>query len=318
MFGLSFCSEVGLPGAHIPASGRRADVTIRRLDIGTDLLNVSSGTYTRLACRPPRRETGPAIWRSNDGRRYMFRYDDGAAFIVDPDRSEILTDWPPELTNEDVATYLVGPICGLLLYLRGATCLHASAVAHQGRAIAFVGGAEAGKSTLVAQFARLGHRVFTDDILQLRQSDGGVNVIPSFPRIGLWPKSVAHLWGDAQALPKQVPNWEKRYFDLLPQNLYQDIALPLAAIYVLADRRDAVAPAIESLHGTDALLALIANKYVTRITDAKQEARDFLLLSKLAASLPVRRINRRDALSDLPRTCEDILTDYARTIPLPA
>lgn len=237
-------------------------------------------------------------------------YQDGATFLLRKDGSEIRTSWISPLTPQDVESYLFGPISGLLLYLRGVTCLHASAIACSGKALAFLGAAEAGKSTLAATYARKGYRVLTDDILALDRNATGIAARPGVPRIGLWPQAVKHLWGDEDALPRQVPTWDKRQFDLTSWGLFQDSALPVGAIYLLADREPNAAHRIELLTGTDAVLVLIANKYVTRYSEREQEKCDFVLLSELAASVPIRRLTRSDALSDLDATCEAILADY--------
>lgn len=245
-----------------------------------------------------------------DGEWLRMQYHDGTTFILDRRATEVRASWTPPSTAEDTATYLVGPVFGLLLYLRGITCLHASAIAHQGKALVFVGAAEAGKSTLAAAFARTNHRVLSDDILVLERADDTFVAKPGIPRIGLWTDSVEYLWGNRDALPRQVATWDKRYLDLGDANLFQETALPVGAVYVLVDRAPEAAPRIEPLRGTEAVLALIANKYVTRISEREQDRRDFILLSALAASVPVRRITRRDALSDLNATCDAILADY--------
>ena len=258
------------------------------------------------------------IDRRPDGKWLRMRYRDGTTFILDRNASEVFAWWTPPLTAEDAATYLVAPVFGLLLYLRGLTCLHASAIAHQGKALVFVGAAEAGKSTLAAAFARTNHRVLSDDILVLERADDGFVARPGIPRIGLWPDSVEYLWGDRDALPRQVATWDKRHLDLRDVNLFQEGPLPIGAVYILVDRTPQAAPRIEALRGAEAVLALIANKYVTRISEREQNRRDFVLLSELAASIPVRRITRSDALSDLEATCEAIVADYASLALAPA
>ena len=84
------------------------------------------------------------------------------------------------------------------------------------------------------------------------------------------------------------------------------------------DREPKAAPHIGENVGTKAVLPLIANKYVTRYSKREQDRRDFVLLSELAASVPVRRITRSDALTDLNATCEAILTDFASIALTPA
>ena len=133
---------------------------------------------------------------------------------------------------------------------------------------------------------------------------------PAVPRIGLWPDAVEQLWGNADALPRQIANWDKRFFDLLSANGFQATGLPIGAVYVLVERAAEATIRMEALKGTTALLALIANKYVTRYSEREQDGRDFALLSELAASVPIRRLIRSDALSDLNATREAILADY--------
>lgn len=251
------------------------------------------------------------IDRHLGGRWLRMRYHDGTAFVLNRSASEVHASWIPPLTADDAAAYLVAPVFGLLLYLRGFTCLHASAIAHDNKALVFVGGAEAGKSTLAAAFSRMNHRVLSDDILVVENSDSVVVARPGIPRIGLWPESVKYLWGDQEALPRQVPTWDKRYFELSDANLFQETPLPVGAVYSLADRTPGAKPRIEPLRDVEAVLQLLANKYVTRVAEREQNKRDFALLSQFAASVPVRRITRGDTLSDLEETCQAILADYA-------
>jgi len=240
------------------------------------------------------------------------RYVEGPTFDLKRDGSAVRAWSTPGSTLREVASCILGPISGILLYLRGTTCLHASAVAYEGRALVFVGPAEAGKSTLAAAFARGGDRVLTDDVLAIERRGSDVVARPGIPRIGLWPESVVELWGDPDALPRQIETWDKRYFDLLNDDLFQGAALPIGAVYVLAGREPNVAIRFEPLQGTTSVLALIANKYVTRVYEREQDRRDFVLLSQLASRVPVRRITRSDALTDLNATRDAILTDYAR------
>jgi len=90
------------------------------------------------------------------------------------------------LTTEDAATYLLGPVLGLLLRLRGVTCLHASAVALADRAIAFVGSEGAGKSTTAALLARKGLAIISDDVVALVERDALFTFIPAYPYLSLW------------------------------------------------------------------------------------------------------------------------------------
>ena len=79
-------------------------------------------------------------------------YRDGTRFLLDWQGTQIWATWPKALTLEDTVTYLVGPVMGMVLYFRGITCLHASAVSVGLRAVVLLGAPGAGKSTTAAAF----------------------------------------------------------------------------------------------------------------------------------------------------------------------
>ena len=314
-FGLDFRVDHALPGFAQAQTSPHNNWSGVSVTLAESVLGFMDSAAWLLRHRSPSvgadNRPDVIIEESSDGEWLRVRYGDGTIFVLNRAGLEVHATWPPPLTLEDVCTYLLGPVTGLLLYLHGLTCLHASAIAHRGRALIFVGAAEAGKSTLAAAFARRGHKVLSDDVLALERKEARVVARPGLPRVGLWPQSVKQLWGNADALPLQVPTWDKRYLDLGQSGLFQDSTLPVGAVYVLAGRKPGASHRIEPLVGTDAILALIANKYVTRISERDQDRRDFVLLSALAASVPMRRVTRDDALTELNPTCEAILFDYA-------
>lgn len=67
---------------------------------------------------------------------------------------------------------LAGSVPSWVLAMRGEPLLHASAVAVQGRAIAFIGASGMGKSTLAALLCSAGARMVTDDVLRLDRREG--------------------------------------------------------------------------------------------------------------------------------------------------
>ena len=77
-------------------------------------------------------------------------YADGTRFVVDEGGTEVWAWWPEGATLDATATYLLGPVFGWLLRLRGVLALHASVAALDGRAAAFAGPAGMGKSTTAA------------------------------------------------------------------------------------------------------------------------------------------------------------------------
>src|SRR4029077_4192931 len=98
-----------------------------------------------------------------------------------------------------------------------------------------------------------------------------------------------------------IPTWEKRcVFDGSHGIRFEGEAVPLAAIYILGSRQDEAA-AVATLSRETAFLSLIANSYATNILDREMRAREFELLSRVIAHIPVRQLS---ASQDLQRIDE--------------
>ncbi len=257
-------------------------------------------------------EPGVRVTRLAGGAHYRFAYGDGTRIVIDAEGSRVWATGADGASIEDTATYLLGPTLGFVLRLRGITCLHASAVAVDGKAVAFAGPAGAGKSTTAAAFAQLGFPVLTDDIAPLREGAAGFEVQPAYPRLRLWPDSAESLFGSPEALPRITPTWDKRYVDLnLPQFQFLQHPLGLAAIYVLAPRARR-SPAVEALERRTALMALVRETYSTRLLSSAQRGKEFDFLARLVDSVPVRRLSPDADLARMPALCETILRDLRR------
>jgi hypothetical protein len=231
------------------------------------------------------------IWKADDSRYLRLSYFDGTEFWLDREGAEIWATWPDNLTVEDTATYLLGPVLGLLLRIRGVTCLHASAVVFDGQAVAFVGSEGAGKSTTAAALARQGYAILSDDVVALAELDGSFFVHPAYPYLCLWPESVESLYGSAEALPQFSANYEKRCLSLPKQDLrFAERPLPLAAIYILGERRGDPAPVIEELEAQKAFLAVVANTFATNTLDSAMRAKEFAALGRLAPKVRIRSL----------------------------
>jgi hypothetical protein len=254
------------------------------------------------------------IWKVPGSRYLRLAYFDGTQFWLDRDGTEAWATWPENLEIEDTTTYLLGPVLGILLRLRGVTCLHASAVAFGDIAVAFVGSEGAGKSTTAAALARHGYAILSDDVVALAERDGSFFVHPAYPYLCLWPESVESLYGSPEALPKFSANYEKRFLSLGTQQLrFAERALPLAAIYILGDRRGEPAPLVEELAPQKAFLSLVANTFATNTLDSGMRAKEFEILARLAPSVPVRGLCAHHDASRLPELCE-LLNEEAQKL----
>jgi hypothetical protein len=219
------------------------------------------------------------------GGAFRLRYADGCEYHVDAEGTRVACVWPAPFTVEDAATYLLGPVLGLVLRLRGVPSLHASAVAIGGVAVALVGPAGAGKSTTAAALVARGHALVSDDVLALRARGDGVLAQPAYPYLRLWPDIVPALYGPGAELPPLTPNWDKRGLRL--DRAFHPDPLPLGAVYVLRDREPGPgAPRLEPMSAMDAVLALVPAAYVGWFPGRAAQARDLEMLGRVARTVP--------------------------------
>jgi len=317
-YGLFLRSNLDIPGlGALDSSGMRPDVEVHFGNppplVGTSSDDGSSLVYAS-AITTDGGEPMLRIWKTARGFLRM-DYFDGVQFWLEETGKTIWAAWPATLQIEDAATYLLGPVLGWVLRLRGVTCLHASAVAIGGAAAAFVGWAGAGKSTTAATLARRGHAVITDDIVALVEKDGAFVAMPAYPYLCLLPDAVKLLYGSDEALPVFSPSWDKRRLQLSENRLeFERQPLPLGSIFLLGERStEPDAPFIEEVAPTEALLALVANSYATNLLDREMRKNEFEVLGRLVNRIPVRRLrahkesSRIEALCDLiEKACTDV------------
>lgn len=256
------------------------------------------------------------VWKVRDGAYYRLRYGDGIEFVIDRQGTQVWAGMPGNATLEDVAYYLLGPVFGFLLRLRGTICLHGSAVAVAGEALALVGPAGSGKSTTAAAFAQLSYPVLTDDITTLEENRGGFLVRPGPPRLCIWPDSVSALYGSPEALPRLTsedavdPEWDKRCLDLTaPGYYFQSRPLALRVIYLLSER-DIGGPKLEAVFDGAGLMALLANTYGSYLVEKPTRVQEFEVLSRLLGKVAVRLLTPHPDPAYIPGMCELILQDY--------
>jgi hypothetical protein len=313
IYGLSIRSNLPLSGVLASRSAEEPDVDV----ILGCLPPRMTGTDPHVCVFPrPRAGTDgdrPALMarRFTATGDFLLSYEDGAEFAVDCLGTQVWACWPETLTVDDVSTYLLGPILGFLLRLRGVTCLHASAVEVNGRGIAILGPPGAGKSTLAAGFANAGFAVLSDDVAPVVNRRGEFTVQPGYPRLRLWPDSVQALYGSVDLLPRITPTWDKRHLDLTDRRYrFLDRPAPLSAIYVLDERTDGT-PLIETMRPRDAVLALVANTYANYLLDVDMRAQEFGELETLATAVPLRRVQPKSDVSLTPELCHAIVRDLS-------
>ena len=321
VFGFSLQSNLRIPG--LPLSASRADSAEIQVHMeaspGSDHVSDDDTSHASL----PKRLTYVSSYTSEDGQPALrvweitqgailhLVYSDGTQFWLDRKGSTVWVSWSELSSLENAASYLLGPVLGLLLRLRGVVCLHASAVAFADRCVAFVGGEGAGKSTTAAAFAKFGFGIVADDIVGLVEREGRFYVLPAYPHLCLWPESVEMLYGSPEALPRLLHNWEKRRLALGEDGTrFEDRSLPLDAVYILGSRRTQAAPQVSEIPTREVLLSLVANTYATNLIDRDMRGEEFAVLSRLASNIRVRVVHPSDDPARIEDLCWIIREDF--------
>ncbi len=317
LYGLRVASNLALPGLAVCNEPNSVDLRIRLKERKKFASKFSASLGHVIYTSPHSNGNGETILRVGtlgDGRYIGFFYGDGARFAIDRQGREIWADWPENYALEDACTYLVGPVIAFALRLRGTTCLHASSIAVGGQAIALLGQPGAGKSTTAAAFAHLGYPILSDDVAVLDDQGNRFLVQPGYPRVNLWPNSVRALFGCEEALPHITPTWGKRYLPLDQDGYrFQSVPLPLGAIYMLAAHEPGLAsPIVEEFSASEAFMTLVANTYVNYVLNAEMRSREFDVLGRVVATVPVRRVRTAADPSRLFDLCEAILADASK------
>jgi hypothetical protein len=253
-----------------------------------------------------------SIFRLPDGGPWI-RYADGVSFRIDRSLESIQGWWLPPRELGDALGYLLGPVLGLLLRLRGRVCMHAGGVVIQGSALLFMGAEGAGKSTTTAALVQRGHRFLTDDIAPLHETPDGFVVQPGVPRIFLEPGSIRALDVAPGHVRRQSSTWDKSFLPCLPEDPnWANEGFPLKALYLLKrdDRRQL--PAVcQPLTGFNAMTAIVAQTYARRTLDAHQRADEFQFVSRLLERVRVVEVHFPEGLNHLDDVCRRIEEDAA-------
>ena len=241
-------------------------------------------------------------------------------FAVDRDGHRLWADWSDETrlrSLDDVAAILLGPVLGGLLRLRGGTSLHGCVVEIGSQAVALLGNAGVGKSTLAATLAQRGHAVLSDDVVALEERGRGQWFAqPGYPRLRVEPGALA-------AFSPPVPDGGevfsiagKRYVELSMAPganawRFRGRATRLAAMYVLDRGRGEGRPKAEEVAGADRLFELLRHSRDAFFPlPASRRAAELRSLGRLVADVPIRRLCCLDGMENVGATC-DVLLDAA-------
>lgn len=251
MFGLDVClSSCSLPfldGAIATATGRRLELSMSAVDPEwpADATRISDERTAdgEVLFQIARSELGYRI----AGPRY------GTA-VISPDGS-LVRGSPGTGGLADWQRLLIGQVLPFAAVLRGLEVLHASAVAIDGEAVAFLGHSGAGKTSLAMALCRLGAEFLADDVLSIERRGDHLLGHPGAPVAGVDSDQVESLRSPACG-PVLAEDSTEAMVRMRPHAS----PLPLKAIFVLERNLEGpLRPRFEPVVAPQVLLAATFN-----------------------------------------------------------
>ena len=248
----------------------------------------------------------PAIAFHRAGEAYLLRFPDLADFEVSADGLSATCRPAPHVRDATPEHLYVNQVLPLMRSRRGEAIYHGAAVATPAGALACLGAAGRGKSTLAAAVARAGHAFLADDAVWARPAGGHIEVVPGAPALRLWEDSRAALVPRiAPAAPLHFTS--KHRLAAAPRLPHADRPAPLRAIYLLGEGASA-SVTIARTSAREALLALLAHAFVIDIADRDLVARHFATTARIANAVPCFQLDyprRYETLEPLIATLEE-------------
>ena len=273
VFGGVLQSDIEFP--ELPASERdRPDWTLRRRE---SLVPLSDAVVVGVE-----ELVGGVAARLERGRdRFRLRFDDTGSFDIARDGARI--DWSPlpGASPAVVRADVLGRVLSVALHAAGDLCLHASAAAIGGQAVALVGPRGYGKSTLTMALVDNGARLVADDTVRL--SGAPPRTAVAVPSLRLREDAAARFGVHTEAeigdkvIVRDAPVAPERW-------------LPLQAIYVLVPRASDATPALirrERLGSLEATLALVRHGKIAPLLGGEEAASVLPRASAVVKAVPV-------------------------------
>ena len=225
MAGVVFGYEVGSPLASTYLRAGRGDpLVVDEVDPGPE-----PGVEPILEWRP-RPDTPFQARLHGDPGRYGVWIDGMGGFGVEPDVPRITV--PPSADAVRREERLWGVPAALCFSRRGDLPLHAGAIDVAGRALVFCGPGRFGKTTLATAFLRAGHRVLSEDLVCVRQTDRGPAVLPGPAMLRVRP-DVAERLGPIDGTREVLRDGERVHLAMEDGLRGSGDPVPLAGIVIL-------------------------------------------------------------------------------------
>lgn len=239
------------------------------------------------------------------GSEFQLEFPDTGTFAISSDGKNVVCYPTTSLPRATLRHLLLNQVLPLAFAQGGETVLHASGVAVDGRACAFLGHAGAGKSTVAASLGRR-FPVLSDDALLLKRRGAVFTALGSYADLRLWADSVAQLLPPG-ATTKVLAHFSDK------QRAKRDAAFRFEARPVTLTRIYVLSPGdelgIDPISPADAVIELIRNTYRLDSADYDRLAGDQELFANIVTAGLVRRLRLRHKFSELDAVQKLVLQD---------
>jgi len=227
------------------------------------------------------------IWTEfyRSGPDYLLRFQGLADFEVSADGTRV-TAYPAEGGDETTIEHLyINQVAPLAMSRQGVPAFHASVVTVPGGAVAFLGIAGMGKSTLAASFALNEAEFLTDDSLLIKEVGEQCLALPSHPSLRLWEDSLEALIDDRTRQAAAVSYSTKARLLAGEALAYRDNPQRLLAAFVL-ELRDVGEVTIRELAGAERHMAWVNNSFLLDVEDQLLIAQHFDWTYRISETVP--------------------------------
>ncbi len=285
-FGLHIHSEISLPELAEGDPHSAADVCIREGVV--KLPSMHPTTIYRRGIK--------AFFGQDDQGLYLdwasvasFRASGGNELVISP----VVTD------GHMISLFTVSEALGLVLFQKGYFLLHASSVALGDEAWCFMGMPGAGKSSTAAAFIKAGCRLLSDDLTAIKFDQSGKPVIiPAYPQLKIWEKTVTGLHYDTSGLEPVSEGVNK--FSYQPRGQFSDKAVPLKKVFFLHKARNK--PAVQRMNMAEIPGEMLRNfPLPTKLLNGDNLKKHFFQSLQCAKSAELLRKRRPEGFDNLEK-----------------
>ena len=247
------------------------------------------------------------LYRSGDGWHLV--YDDTGRFDIDAAGQSIVWRAPRDVSEDAARLDIMSRVLAMAMHAGGDVCFHASAVAIEGEAIAFLGAKGFGKSTLAWALVRAGARLLTDDTLRVRLDETPL-AYPGVHELRLRRDAAIQL--PPESREARIAG-DRLVVDALELDRLQEEPVPIGGLYLLAPVATlpgSAAARVSMLAPVPSALALVRHAKIAPLLVGADAVELLDRIVALTRQVPVRLLEVARDFSRLDDVVGDVLAGH--------